>query len=125
MTRWLQVVQRELPPTDKTDERDRTQPEAKLVGPTGHPNPVLSVLSVLSGRVKAPAPNPDTSTRAAIIGALRDGLQTPGAIATAARLGATDTYQELDRMAQEGLVIMQRNGALGLNAAAHIEGTQR
>ena len=123
MTRWLQVVQRELPPTDKTDKRDKSQPEAKRVGPTGYPNPVLSDLSVLSGRVKAPAPNPDTLTRAAIITTLRDGLQTPGAIATAARLGATVTYQELDQMALEGLVVMQRNGALALNALAQIQGT--
>ena len=66
---------------------------------------------------------PDTATRAAIIAAMRRGRKTPGSIATAAKLGATVTYQELDRMALEGLVTMQPNGALSLTAAADLEAT--
>ena len=52
---------------------------------------------------------------------MRAGLTTPGAIATAAKLGATVTYQELDRMAQAGLVTLQPGGALHLTAAADLE----
>jgi hypothetical protein len=37
---------------------------------------------------------------------------------TAAKLGATVAYQELDRTALEGLVTMQSNGELSLTAAA-------
>ncbi len=37
-----------------------------------------------------------------ILAAIRAGRKTPGAIATATRLGATTTYQELDRMARGG-----------------------
>ena len=55
---------------------------------------------------------------------MRAGLTTPGAIATAAKLGATVTYQELDRMAQAGLVAMQPDGALRLTAAADLEAAQ-
>lgn len=65
---------------------------------------------------------PVLSTRTTIIKAIRAGLKTPGSIATAAKLGATDTYQELDRMALEGLVTMQGNGALGLIASPSTNG---
>ena len=66
---------------------------------------------------------PDTSARAAINRALRAGLKNPGSIATAAKLGATDTYQELDRMAIESVVTMQRDGTLALTATADLEAT--
>ena len=61
---------------------------------------------------------PDKSTptcraqnaQAGILGAIRAGIKTPGAIATATRLGATATYQELDRMTAAGLLTMARDG---------------
>ncbi len=89
--------------------------------PENSPDPVLSVLSVLSDRVKGHAIRPEASTRAAIVRALRAGLRTPGSIATAAKLGATDTYQELDLMTLEGVVTRKRDGALALIAAAVLE----
>lgn len=122
MTRWLEAARRALPPAAKTDKRDGTQPAADLVAPEGDLNPVLSDLSVLLGRVDTLAADPAASTRAAIIAALRAGLKTPGAIATAAKLGATVTYQELDRMAREGLVIQAANGALRLTFSPFSKG---
>ena len=68
------------------------------------------------------APNPPLSTRAAIVRALQAGLKTPGSIATAAKLGATVTYQELDRMALDGLVTVNPNGALAMTPAAPAKG---
>lgn len=65
--------------------------------------------------------SPILPPRASIIRALRLGLKTPGSIATETKLGATDTYQELERMRLGGLVTMQPNGALGLTAAADLE----
>lgn len=91
-----------------------------------HETPPLSRVSRLSQgvaletKIQKSAP---LSTRAAIFQALRAGLKTPGSIATAAKLGATDTYQELDRMAQEGLVAMQPDGGLVLTPAADLEAT--
>lgn len=73
----------------------------------------LGVRSDLRARVTT-AGKSDLAPRPAIIRALRAGLITPGSIATATQLGATVTYQELDRMAQAGLVTMARDGALGL-----------
>ena len=120
MTRWLAAARSAqtapLPPADKTDNTDRTQ--APAAPPKGHPVPVLSVLSVLSERGLPAQPSP----RAAIIRAMEGGASTPGAIATAARLGATVTYQELDRMRAEGHVILQHHGALVLTTSAALEG---
>ena len=117
MSRWLDAAQRALPPPTIPTKGDKTPLETVLPAPA----PVLSGFVGFVGRGKAPEAQPDTSTRATIIAALRRGLKTPGSIATAAKLGATDTYQELDRMAQEGLVTMQPGGALGLTAAADLE----
>lgn len=94
---------------------------------TNTPNPPpLSRVSRLSQQAttetKIPEPGP-RAPRAAIVQALRAGLKTPGSIATAAKLGATETYQELDRMAQAGLVLMHRDGALHLIANADREVT--
>lgn len=124
MTRWLVAARTASPPAAKSDNTDKTQPQLANVTPESTPNPVLSDLSVLSGRGKALGAKPDTSPRAAMIRALRSGLKTPGSIATATKLGASDTYQELDRMTLEGLVTMQPNGALGLTPAADLEAAQ-
>ena len=50
----------------------------------------------------------------AILAAIRAGCLTPGAIATATRLGATVAYQALDRMAEAGLIQRAANGAYAL-----------
>lgn len=89
--------------------------------------PPLSRVSRLSQEVDAESKIPKSaphSPRAAIMRALRAGLKTPGSIATAAKLGATETYQELDRMAQAGLVLMHRDGALQLVASADPEAAE-
>ena len=86
--------------------------------------PPLSRVSRMSQGVTSETKIPKSaplSPRAAIIRTLRAGLKTPGSIATAAKLGATDTYQELDRMEAEGLVTMAPDGALGLTAVADLE----
>lgn len=81
----------------------------------------LSRVSQVSQGIHAKPKIPFASTRAAIVQALRAGLKTPGSIATATKRGATVTYQELNRMAQAGLVTVQPNGALALTAAADLE----
>jgi len=58
------------------------------------------------------------------LAAIRAGNKTPGAVATATRLGATATYQQLDRMAEAGLVKLARDGGyfvFGLNSAGEGE----
>jgi hypothetical protein len=86
--------------------------------------PVLFGFVGFVGGGKSLCTNPDTSTRAAIILALRRGMKTPGSIASAAKLGATDTYQELDRMMSDGILSMQTNGALCLVVAPDPEAIQ-
>jgi predicted transcriptional regulator len=86
-------------------------------------NPVLSDLSVLSGDGMAVCAEPPCYMRPAILAALRAGPKTPGSISTAAKLGATDTYQEIERMVANGLLSIQPNGALSLTAAANLEAT--
>jgi hypothetical protein len=63
------------------------------------------------------------STRDAIAQAIQGGARTPGAIAAAARLGVTLTYQELDRMTGEGILRIGANGALHLADKAEKERT--
>lgn len=117
MTRWLAAAReaQARAPSDKTDKTDKTQPVIAEATQDAAAAPVLSVLSVLSERGRKPEPSP----RAAIIAAMRGGRCTPGAIATAARLGATVTYQELDRMLAEGLLTKHPSGALALNLEPH------
>jgi len=45
-----------------------------------------------------------------ILAAIREGNKTPGAIATATRLGGTATYQQLDRMVLAEALTMARDG---------------
>ena len=119
MSRWLQAARAALPPPTIPTKGDRTQPEVEC-------NALAGVLSGSVGFVGggiALDSEPDTSTRAAINAVLAAGLKTPGSIATATKLGATVTYQELDRMAHAGLVTMQPDGALGLAAATNLEAT--
>ena len=96
---------------------------ATIATNTPKPPPLSRVSQVSQGMTAETktAKSPILSPRAAIIRALQAGLKTPGSIAIAAKLGATDTYQEIDRMTLEGLVTMARNGALGLTAAADLE----
>ena len=120
MTRWLEASRGIRTPADKTDISDKTQPPIVQPAQGGNCDPVLSVLSVLLER----AVEVNTPTRPAIIRAMRAGCKTPGAIATGAKLGATATYQELDRMAQDGLLSMHRDGALSLTAPGDLEGNR-
>ena len=114
MTRWLEASRGIPTPANKTDISDKTQPPILQPVQGGNRDPVLSVLSVLSER----AVDVNTPTRPAIIRAMLAGCKTPGAIATSATLRATETCQELDRMAHAGLLSLHRNGALSLTTSA-------
>jgi len=58
MTRWLQAAKAALPPADKTDTTDETQPEGELTPRAAQPDMVLSVVSVLSeGGIPAQSPS--------------------------------------------------------------------
>lgn len=114
MSRWLAAARAALTPPDKTDKSDKTPDEAAHDPGPAPSAPVLSEMSVLSKGGEALGNSP----QGAIIEALRRGAKTPGAVATAARLGATLTYQTLDRMAAEGLVSMKPDGALALAGQA-------
>ena len=59
----------------------------------------VSRMSQRGGPDLAPAP---TTPETTILAAIRAGCLTPGTIATATRLGANVTHQELDRMAEAG-----------------------
>ena len=87
MSRWLQAARAALPPPTIPTKGDRTPTEPGLPAL----NPVLSGSVGFVGGGIALDSEPDTSTRAAIIGALAAGLKTPGSIATAAKFGATVT----------------------------------
>lgn len=119
MTRWLQAAQGASPPPTIPTKGNRTPIASVLPAP----EPVLSCVVGFVGRGIAVEARPSTSTRDAIIAALVAGLKTPGSIATAAKLGATDTYQELDQMAREGLVTQESDGALRLADTADLEAT--
>lgn len=114
MSRWLAAARAALTPPDKTDKSDKTPDEALLRPGSALSAPVLSEMSVLSEGEDALGPSP----RMAIIEALRRDAKTPGAVATAARLGVTLTYQTLDRMAAEGLVSAKPDGAVVLAGQA-------
>ena len=83
------------------------------------PESRVSRVSQQAGPKPPPAPfAPGTApadAQTAILAAIRAGCLTPGAIATATRLGATATYQELDRMTEAGLIQMAVNGAYALD----------
>ncbi|TGD45358.1 hypothetical protein EEB11_02060 [Pseudotabrizicola sediminis] len=51
----------------------------------------------------------------AILLAIGAGLQRPGAIATATRLGVTRTYQLLDQMQEAGRINVARDGRITTN----------
>ncbi|MEO8245140.1 MAG: hypothetical protein ABI832_22890 [bacterium] len=58
----------------------------------------------------APPVPPPAYAQTAILAAIQGGCLTPGAIATATRLGATATYHELDRKADAASIRMASNG---------------
>lgn len=125
MTRWLAAARSAQArasnlsdKSDKTDKTDKTQAPMAEPDPKASPSLVLSELSVLSDKGLDNLASPPPLTRAAILAAVRAGKTTPGAIATAARLGATATYQELDRMKAEGVLIMKPDGVLALDNQA-------
>ena len=118
MTRWLEASRGKATASDKTDKADKTESPPLTPGKDANSEPVTSVLSVLSGG----ASGTRTMTQAAIIWAIKAGNRTLGSIATAAKLGVTETYQELDQMALAGLLSMDRSGALNLTAPADLGG---
>lgn len=75
---------------------------------------VKTVKSVKSGEGE-PSQSPEqTGAEIIILSAIWADNRTPGAIATATRIGATVAYQVLDRMRTAGLVEMARVGAFSL-----------
>ena len=78
----------------------------------------MSRVSQLGSSKPAPAPvahvPAPASPQTAVLAAIRAGNLTPGAIATATKLGATASYQELDRLAKAGPIEMASNGTYSL-----------
>lgn len=85
---------------------------------------VLPPVSRMSRMSQLPSPKPvlapvvfvpsPANLQTAILTAIRAGNLTPGAIATETKLGATATYQELDRLTKAGLIEMARKGTYSL-----------
>lgn len=82
----------------------------------GNPSPVAATLAKVAevAEVAAP-PAPKLDEEGAILLAIGAGLQRPGAIATATRLGVTRTYQLLDQMRDAGHINVARDGLITMN----------
>ena len=120
MSRWLESAQRVTPRSDKTDKTHKTAPEVPKPQVSSPHGWVLSELSVLSGGAMTPQAEGNPSAKDRILAAIMAGNKTPGAIATATRLGATATYQELDRMVMAETLTMARYGTYRPTQAAAV-----
>lgn len=110
MTRWLEAARQVSTPTDLTDLTHLTH----LTPEAGGMAKVKTVKSVKSGKGEPSQGHEPPRAEIIILSAIRAGNRTPGAIATATRIGATAAYQALDRMRAAGLVEMARDGAFSL-----------
>ena len=84
--------------------------------------PVPPLLSQVSRMSQGGGPNlaaAPATPETAILAAIRAGCLTPGAITTATRLGATVAYQELERMADAGLIQRAINGTYSLTSCTN------
>ena len=120
MSRWLESAQRVTPCSDKTDKTHNTAPEVPKLEVSSPHGWVLSELSVLSGGAMTPQAEGNPSAQDRILAAIMAGSKSPGAIATATRLGATATYQELDRMVMAETLTMARDGTYRPTQAAAV-----
>ncbi len=100
MSRWLQAAKAVSTPSDKTDKAAKIAPMSQAVT-LQNEKAVLPQGPTPDGTCAAPIAATQ-SAEIIILAAIREGMKTPGAIATATRLGATTTYQDLDRMARGG-----------------------
>lgn len=86
-------------------------PAANPANPANQAAPPVSQISAIS------SPSPDEpgdlgAVEAAVLGALGEGCDRPGAVAAKAGLGVTATYRAIDRLLATGRVAQARDGTL-------------
>lgn len=108
MSRWLDAATRATSPANETNKAPPAAPKLMVASPH---ECVLLELSVLSEGITDFQANGIASIQDHILAAINGGNRTPGAIATTTELGATATYQELDRMVLAEVLSTSCNGS--------------